>query len=94
MKAGADHSLRSVNVLKEREEQEYPMRVYLRVRPLNKYEVSRRSKNCIQVHPDDMNGTTRMTIDSPYEGQYDFSFDQVSSSLVYLYRMDSYVVVN
>jgi len=78
MTAGVSLSLRSVDVLQEREENESPMRVYLRIRPLNKYEISRRSKHCMQVYPDDMNGTTtRVTVDSPYEGQYDFSFDQV-----------------
>ena len=78
---GINHSLRSADVLKDRDEQEYAMRVYLHVRPLDRYEVSRRSRHCIQVHPDDMNGTTRVTIDSPYEGPYDFSFDQVGHNM-------------
>ena len=50
------------------------MRVFLRLRPMNKLEQSRRSKNCVELHED----TTVLTVDSPLEGEYDFVFDHVS----------------
>jgi hypothetical protein len=50
------------------------MRVYLRLRPMNKLEQSRRSKNCIELHED----PTVITVDSPLEGEYDFTFNHVS----------------
>lgn len=58
----------------EEEEFREDMRVFLRLRPMNKLEQSRRSKNCIELHED----TTVITVDSPLEGEYDFVFDHVS----------------
>ena len=59
----------------EEEEEEFreDMRVFLRLRPMNKLETSRRSKNCIELTED----PTIITVDSPLEGEYDFSFDHV-----------------
>ena len=53
------------------------MRVFLRLRPINKLEQSRRSKNCIELHED----PTLVTVDSPLEGEYDYTFDHVSRAL-------------
>lgn len=60
----------------EEEEEEFrdDMRVFLRLRPINKLEQSRRSKNCIELHED----PTLVTVDSPLEGEYDYTFDHVS----------------
>ena len=52
------------------------MRVFLRLRPINKLEQSRRSKNCIDLHDD----PTLITIDSPLEGEYDYTFHHVSNT--------------
>ena len=49
------------------------IKVCLRLRPINKLEESRRSRHCVQVHPEQ----TSLTVDSPLEGEYDFSFDKV-----------------
>jgi hypothetical protein len=54
------------------------MRVFLRLRPINKLEQSRRSKNCIELHED----PTLVTVDSPLEGEYDYTFDHVSINRV------------
>ena len=51
------------------------IKVCLRLRPINKLEESRRSRHCVQVHPEQ----TSLTVDSPLEGEYDFSFDKVFS---------------
>jgi len=56
------------------------IRVSLRLRPMNKLEQSRRSRNCVEVHPPGLYGTTELTVDSPLEGEYDFNFDQVFES--------------
>jgi len=48
-------------------------RVCLRLRPTNKYERSRRSRNCVEVHEEQ----TSLTVNSPLEGEFDFSFDKV-----------------
>ena len=52
--------------------------VYLRFRPMNKLEISRRSRSCVQFHSTDGDGIASLTVDSPLEGEYDFSFDKVS----------------
>lgn len=64
----------------EEEEEEFrdDMRVFLRLRPINKLEQSRRSKNCIELHED----PTLVTVDSPLEGEYDYTFDHVSLKTV------------
>ena len=51
------------------------MKVFLRLRPMNKLETSRRSKNCVDLPEDD---PRCLTVDSPLEGEYDFFFDRVS----------------
>jgi len=56
------------------------IRVCLRFRPMNKIEKSRRSRNCVEVHPPGIYGATELTVDSPLEGEYDFNFDQVFES--------------
>jgi len=53
------------------------IRVFLRLRPMNKLELSRRSRNCVEVYPPGIYGSTELTVDSPLEGEYDFNFDQV-----------------
>jgi hypothetical protein len=50
------------------------VKVYCRLRPMNKLEVSKRSKNCVDL-PDDEPGC--LVVDSPLEGEYDFFFDGV-----------------
>jgi hypothetical protein len=50
-----------------------PIRACLRLRPLSKLEISRRSRSCIEVH----DGSTDVTIDSPLDGEFDFHYDQV-----------------
>jgi hypothetical protein len=57
----------------EDEEFREDMRVFLRLRPMNKLETSRRSKNCCELHED----PTVITVDSPLEGEYDFFFHHV-----------------
>jgi hypothetical protein len=49
------------------------MRVFLRLRPMNKLETSRRSKNCVELD----NDSRCIRVDSPLEGEYDFFFDHV-----------------
>ena len=50
-----------------------PIAVYLRLRPMTKLELNRRSRSCIEVHE----GDREFTVDSPLDGEYDFSFDHV-----------------
>jgi hypothetical protein len=52
------------------------VKVYCRLRPMNKLEMSRRSKNCVYLPEDD---PRCITVDSPLEGEYDFFFDRVST---------------
>ena len=61
------------------EKLDHRIKVYLRLRPMNKLEASRRSKHCVEIHNDDDGPPTEMTVDSPLEGEFDFSFDRVSS---------------
>lgn len=58
--------------------------VYLRFRPMNKLEISKRSKKCVNLHSssddnNDIDRLTELTVDSPLEGEFDFSFDKVRS---------------
>ncbi len=53
---------------------EEPVRVGLRLRPLNKLEASRRSRCCIDIQE----GSTDFTVDSPLDGEYDFHYDKVT----------------
>ena len=49
------------------------VKVYLRLRPMNKLEQSKRSKDCIELH----NNPMIVTVDSPLQGAFDFTFDMV-----------------
>ena len=52
-------------------------KVYVRLRPMNKLEISRRSKDCVEL--DDVNPKIA-TIDSPHHGELHYSFDMVRSN--------------
>ena len=55
-----------------------PIKVCLRLRPMNKLETSRRSRNCITIHDDHKT----VTVDSPVDGEKnDFSFQKVRAQL-------------
>eukprot|EP00557_Chaetoceros_sp_GSL56_P003368 CAMPEP_0176501428 /NCGR_PEP_ID=MMETSP0200_2-20121128/14155_1 /TAXON_ID=947934 /ORGANISM="Chaetoceros sp., Strain GSL56" /LENGTH=1108 /DNA_ID=CAMNT_0017900313 /DNA_START=193 /DNA_END=3519 /DNA_ORIENTATION=+ len=46
--------------------------------PMNKLELSRRSKQCIRLHTRKVeDGKRKITVDSPLDGDHPFSFDQV-----------------
>lgn len=49
------------------------VKVYLRFRPMDKLETSKRSKDCIELHTNPQ----IVTVDSPLQGVYDFTFDMV-----------------
>lgn len=49
------------------------VRVYLRLRPMDKLETSKRSKDCIELHENPQ----LVTVDSPLLGTFDFTFHQV-----------------
>ena len=49
------------------------VKVYLRFRPMDKLETSKRSKDCIELHTNPQ----IVTVDSPFQGVYDFTFDMV-----------------
>jgi len=51
------------------------IRVCLRIRPMNKLETSRRSRDCIKVHEN----CQKYTVDSPLDGKYEFTYDKVCS---------------
>jgi len=63
---------KAATALKEGEEK---VKVYLRLRPMDKLETSKRSKDCIELHEN----PKLITVDSPLLGTFDFTFDQVSS---------------
>lgn len=48
------------------------IKVYLRLRPKNKLEAMKRSKDCIELH----DNPKVITVDSPLLGEHEFSFDQ------------------
>lgn len=54
------------------------IRVYLRLRPMNKLEESKRSKDCVEMH----DNPKTLTVDSPLQGTFDFSFDMVGNFLL------------
>lgn len=62
------------------------MEVYLRIRPMNKLEKSKRSKNCVRYHTLESDKghdiVPRLTVDSPSDGEFDFSFDKVSNETI------------
>lgn len=49
------------------------VRVFLRLRPMDKLETSKRSKDCIELH----DNPKIITVDSPLLGVFDYTFDQV-----------------
>eukprot|EP00934_Nitzschia_sp_Nitz4_P000557 Nitzschia sp. Nitz4//NODE_389_length_21930_cov_67.393920//595//5144//NITZ4_additional_000048-RA//-1//CDS//3329531868//557//frame0 len=49
------------------------VQVYLRLRPMNKLEESRRSKDCVELQED----PTKVTVDAPLQGLFDYTFDAV-----------------
>jgi hypothetical protein len=53
--------------------QQERVKVYLRLRPMNKLEISKRSKDCIEL----TDNPTLVTVDSPLLGTFDYTFDQV-----------------
>lgn len=55
---------------------EEKVKVYLRLRPMDKLETSKRSKDCIELH----DNPQLITVDSPLLGTFDFTFDMVSQS--------------
>ena len=50
------------------------VKVFLRLRPMDKLETSKRSKDCIELH----DNPKIVTVDSPLLGAFDFTFDQVT----------------
>lgn len=69
------------------------VKVYVRFRPMNKLEISRRSQTCVEfptnnnneefgVEEKDSNdgdvGLTSLIVDSPLEGEFQFQFDKVN----------------
>ena len=55
------------------EQVEEHVKVYLRLRPMDKLETSKRSKDCIELN----DNPKLITVDSPLMGSFDFTFDQV-----------------
>ena len=49
------------------------VKVIIRLRPMNKLETSRRSKDCIELH----DNPKILTVDAPLQGMYDFTCDMV-----------------
>lgn len=49
------------------------VKVYLRLRPMDKLETSKRSKDCIELH----DNPKLITVDSPLLGTFEYTFDQV-----------------
>ena len=74
-------SIRDDHASRVGEEFREDMRVFLRLRPMNKLETSRRSKNCIDLSED----PSIVTVDSPLEGEFDFTFDHVRQQLSHLF---------
>jgi DNA repair exonuclease SbcCD ATPase subunit len=55
-----------------------PINVCVCLTPMNKLELSRRSKKCIRLHQRlTDNGKRKITVDSPLDGDHQYSFDQV-----------------
>jgi hypothetical protein len=81
---------RKEEILKKGEER---VKVYLRLRPMDKLETSKRSKDCIELH----DNPKIITVDSPLLGSFDFTFDQVRTFLTshvnFLYTLVYQVVV-
>lgn len=65
-----DHSVEKANI-----------EVYLRLRPMNKLELSRRSRHCVEISSSEYREKGRVTIDSPLEGTFSFDFERVSTMI-------------
>ena len=52
------------------------IRVGLRLRPMNKLEISRRSRKCVRINNNGCDNGV-VSIDSPLEGALEYRFDQV-----------------
>mmetsp|Transcript_23855 Transcript_23855/g.36305 ORF Transcript_23855/g.36305 Transcript_23855/m.36305 type:complete len:557 (-) Transcript_23855:1548-3218(-) len=61
-----DHSVEKANI-----------EVYFRLRPMNKLELSRRSRHCVKILSSESREKARVTIDSPLDGTFNFDFDRV-----------------
>ncbi len=55
------------------EDDDCRIKVFLQLRPMNQLEISKRSKDCIELHED----PTKITVDAPLQGPFDFSFQHV-----------------
>ena len=60
------------------------VKVFLRLRPMDKLETSKRSKDCIELHDD----PKLVTVDSPLLGTFEYTFDQVS--LMHPHRLERF----
>ena len=75
----------SAKHLHEKEGEQHAIKVFLRLRSMNKLEASRRSRNCIHVHDDQSEKKDypetlprNVTVDSPLDGDlFDYVFDGV-----------------
>ena len=86
-KSADEGSVISVSGQKERQEMTSGIKVCLRLRPMNRLETSRRSRNCIDIH----NGGKGMTVDSALDGaQFDFAFDKVGLYILKKYTKHPY----
>jgi hypothetical protein len=68
----SNHTAASLSPVPPSEEN---IKVFFRLRPKNKFEAMKRSKDCVRLHknPNDI------TVESPLLGEFQFSFDQVSA---------------
>ena len=62
---------------------------YLRLRPINKLERSKRSRHCIQIQRENK----KVRVDSNLNGTCEFSFDGVSNIIIFpmLHSLDSLI---
>lgn len=68
--------------------QQEKIRVCLRLRPQNKLEEARRSKNCVSVDGKANGngaGGKRILVNSPLEGEFDFEFDEVRCHVMFIF---------
>lgn len=98
-KKNASSSSKSLAMLIDEPLQKEPIRIYLRLRPFNKFERTRRSINCVSAdtpHVDivkegmDNNiGGEKIKINSPLDGEFNFVFDKIfreDSTQISLYK--------
>jgi hypothetical protein len=58
------------------EPEEHHVRVFLRLRPLNRLEVNRRSRSVVEILDDE-----RVAVEDPAEGDWEVTCDRVSTVL-------------